>query len=483
MTSASNDDQSIPLCVDLDGSLIKTDLLAESLLRFVKENPFHLLLAAAWLLRGKAHLKSEIAKRVEISAASLPYNLEVLEYIKKQQRKVILVTGSNGRLANEVAEHLGVFDRVFASDADTNLTKSKKRKCLVEAFGEKGFDYVGDHSDDWEVWPAARQVLVVARDGRFLERTRAKFKTAVEFKLPSITVRDFIKAIRVHQWVKNTLIFIPYILEHQFDDLSKFFALVLAFFCLSFLASSTYIINDLLDLEADRKNKTKRLRAFASGLISVKHAVIIMSALFATTLALAAQLNPPFQLILAVYLISTLSYTLFFKNVVMLDVCILAGMYTLRVIGGGVVIEAEWSFWLLAFSMFLFFSLALVKRVSELENLKNQQGPTSAVRGYRVADLPVLIGAGISSGMLSILVVALYINAEKVLQMYAFPQALWLICPLLLYWISRIWIHTVRGEMHEDPILFAIRDRVSLLTAGFAATIVLCAVLLRGSFS
>lgn len=468
----------VPLCVDMDGTLIKTDLLFESLLKLIKQNPFAIFLVFIWLLKGKANVKSQIAQRVYIAANTLPYNREVIEYIKLNSRKAILVTGSNWRLAAEVAEYLGIFHDVIASDDHINLTKSNKRNHLVDRFGENGFDYIGNDKDDWPVWTAARNVFIVSKNNKYLKDTQKVFTPTKVFKLPSITFRDFIKAIRVHQWVKNLLIFIPFLLEHQLNNFSDIRVLVLGFLCLSFLASFTYIVNDLLDLESDRQNKTKKLRAFASGKLSIKQGLAIMILLFAAVVATAPLLPMPFILVLGAYFISTLSYSFYFKSVAMLDVCVLASLYTLRVIGGGLAINSELSFWLLAFSMFFFLSLALAKRVSELENLKQQQRQSSNGRAYQVIDLPMLTSAGVSSGILSIAVVALYINGEKVLQMYPLPQALWLICPLLLYWIGRVWMITARGEMHEDPILFAIRDHTSILTAFFAVLVILSALTL-----
>jgi 4-hydroxybenzoate polyprenyltransferase len=251
---------------------------------------------------------------------------------------------------------------------------------------------------------------------------------------------------------------------------------------MSLLASSTYIANDLLDLEADRANATKKLRPIASGLISVKQAIAIMVILIVAVFMIALQLPTLFQLVLVAYFISSLSYSLFFKSVAILDVCILASLFTLRIIGGCIVVNAEWSFWLFAFSMFFFLSLALAKRVSELENIKHEKGNFPIGRGYQVIDLPILTNAGVSSGLLSILVIALYINSNKVGKMYQYPEILWLICPLLLYWIVRVWIITARGEMHEDPVLFAIHDRVSLLTLLLAGLVVLSAVILPNFF-
>ncbi|QMU61450.1 MAG: UbiA family prenyltransferase [Gammaproteobacteria bacterium] len=476
-------DKEVPLCVDLDGTLIKTDLLLESIIQLVKRNPFYLIISIGWLLKGKAYFKSEVAKQINILPASLPYNTEIVEYIKKDNRHLLLVTGSNIKFAECVAEHLGIFDEVIASDAITNVTKSNKLKILVNRFGQKGFDYIGNDRDDWSVWPAARRVLVVAKEGGFLKKTRNKFTIDEEFLLPKISFRSFIKAIRAHQWVKNLLIFVPFLLEHSYNDLQSFLIVALGFVSMSLLASLTYIVNDLLDLEADRTNKVKRLRAFASGLISVKQALLIMTALVLLVFMIAAQLPMLFQLILCAYFLSTLSYSFLFKRVAILDVCVLASLYTLRIVGGSVVINAEWSFWLLAFSMFFFLSLALAKRVSELENIKQEQGLFPVGRGYQVVDLPMLTSTGVSSGLLSILVVALYINSEKVEQMYQYPQILWLICPLLLYWIGRVWMITARGKMHEDPILFAIRDRVSMFTAAIAGLVVIGAVFLPKLFS
>ena len=468
----------VPLCVDLDGTLIKTDLLFEAILKLCKKNPFNIFALLLWLLRGKAYLKSQIAEKVQIDVSLLPYNEDVLAFLKNQERDVILVTGSNYKFAKQVADELGIFHEIIASSKKTNLTGSTKGKYLAKRFGKNGFDYIGNDRDDWKVWPLARDSMVVSRKNQFLKTTSKKFKVTRTFALPKITFREFIKSIRVHQWVKNLLIFVPFFLEHQILQLNNLYVLTLAFLGMSLLASFTYIVNDLLDLESDRQNHIKKLRAFASGLISIKQALVMMVVLIGAVMAIATQLPLAFLLVLGAYLISTLSYSLYFKRVAMLDVCVLASLYTLRVIGGVVVINAAWSFWLLAFSMFFFLSLALAKRVSELENIKNKNNQSSNGRGYQVIDLPMLTSAGVSSGMLSILVVALYINGEKVLQMYSFPQSLWLICPLLLYWIGRVWMITARGEMYEDPILFAIRDRVSLLTAFCAGLVILSALLL-----
>lgn len=474
------DKEQVPLCVDLDGTLIKTDSLHESFLLLIKRNPLYCIIAIFWIFKSKAHFKAEVAKRTRLSVETLPYNDDVIEYIQSQRsfRKILLVTGSNRSIATSVAEHIKLFDEVVASDSDINLTGTHKQQYLVERFGEGGFEYIGNDHVDIPVWSAAKQVSVVSRDNSFLNKIQQTFTIEKEFQLPTPSVRNYFKAIRAHQWLKNLLVFIPLFLDQRLNDFGALIQLILCFFSLSLLASLTYIINDLLDLESDRCNQYKRKRAFASCLIPIKHAVIMMVVLLLLVIALASQLSGLFIIVLLAYLITTLSYSFHFKSVAILDVVILAGLFTLRVISGAVAIESEWSFWLLAFSMFFFLSLAYVKRFSELDNLRREGREKSLGRGYRVEDLPMLKSSGVASGYLSILIVALYINSEKVGQMYAHPEILWLLCPLLLYWIGRIWLITGRGQMHEDPIVFAIRDRVSISTVLLCAVILLSAIMI-----
>ncbi len=472
-----------PLCVDLDGTLIKTDSLYELFLLLLKKNPFYCIIALSWLWKSKAYLKEQITKRVQLSAESLPYNDDVINYIRSQDtdRKILLVTGSNKRVAESVSKHLGLFDEVMASDSITNLTCENKRNLLVSRFGEDGFEYIGNDKADMSVWSAAKHVSVVSKENHFLQKVRESFDVKNEFLLPTPSIRNYLIAIRMHQWVKNLLVFIPFFLNHRFNDYNALIQLVICFLCLSFIASFTYIINDLLDLDSDRLNQYKRNRPFASCLVPIKDATIMMLVLLIGIIILLSLLKLPVVLVLMVYLISTLSYSFYFKRITILDVTILAGLFSLRVISGIVSIEAEWSFWLLAFSMFFFLSLAFAKRFSELDNLRDEGRNSTVGRGYYVEDLPMLKSSGITVGYISILVVALYIESEKVRQMYVHPEILWLICPLLLYWIGRIWMKTGRGEMHEDPIVFAIRDKVSIITLFLCFLIVLVATFINGN--
>ncbi|MEM8499295.1 MAG: UbiA family prenyltransferase [Pseudomonadota bacterium] len=464
-----------PLCVDLDGTLTKTDTLVEAAFSLLKQQPMSLLKMPLWLLRGKASFKERISSRTELAVELLPYNQDVIEFVtaEKQWRNTVLVTGSNQRVAEQVAGHLGIFDEVLASDSSKNLTGRQKQSVLEAKYGQQGYDYIGNSRVDWPVWQSAHQSLVVAKRGRFLSKVEKEFKPVHVFELEALSFRKFCKAIRVHQWLKNLLIFVPLLLEHRISDLQALLGLVLCFFCLSLFASATYLINDLLDLDADRMNSTKKTRAFASGLIEPQHGVVLLLALFALSMALAWWLPLDFFLVLMVYGVTTLAYSFWLKREVMVDVCILAALFTLRIIAGGTAIDAEWSFWLLAFSMFFFLSLALGKRASEIANAINEHKETISGRGYTTADLPMLTTAGVAAGYMSVLIVALYINSDKVALMYAYPEVLWMVCPLLLYWVGRFWMIVSRGAMHEDPIVFAMRDRVSFMTVGLCMAIVL----------
>lgn len=466
-----------PLCVDLDGTLIHTDSLAECALQLIRQNPLNCIRLVVWLLKGRAHLKHQVALRAKLNVALLPYNKELVSYLKTQQhtRSLALVTGSNQLLAEPIAAHVGLFDEVIASNEQRNLTNSTKREVLVHRFGDKGFDYIGNSADDLAVWPAANASQLVATQGGFAKKARKRIQFEREFIRPRAGFQTFARAIRVHQWTKNLLIFIPLMLEHRAFDYNAVLGLTACFACLSLFASATYLINDLLDLESDRQNSTKRHRALAAGLITPMQAVCAIVILLLATAGLVQFLPPVFGIVLLLYGASTLAYSLYLKQVMIVDVCVLAALFTLRIIGGGLAVQVEVSFWLLAFSMFFFLSLAMGKRASELANAGREQKSSISGRGYLPGDLPMLSSAGTSAGFMSILVVALYINSDKVLELYRLPEVLWLVCPLLLYWIGRFWLIVARGGMHEDPIIFAIRDRVSLLTVGLCSLIVIAA--------
>lgn len=459
-------DNNITLCVDCDGSLIRTDFLHESILGLLRSRPWILFLLPWWLLRGKAYLKAEIARHVAIDVTSLPLNEEVLDLVRQARaagRRVALATASHRFPAEALAAHLALFDEVLATEGDVNLTGAAKRAMLVSRFGDRGFDYIGNDRQDLKVWIAARRAVVVSSN-MALARAAASV-TVVErvVAVPPAGLFTYFRCLRLHQWLKNLLVFVPLFAAHHFHVHAELVQTLLAFLSFSLCASAVYVLNDLLDLESDRRHVRKRLRPFAAGLIPVWHGVLLIPLLLGAAFVLALWLPWAFAAVLAAYFGSTLAYSMLLKRQVIVDVLMLAGLYTMRVIAGGAATAIVPSFWLLAFSMFLFLSLAMVKRYSELQLTLRQNKSEAAGRGYVVEDLPVLMSVGTGSGLVAVMVFALYINSPETRDTYSGPLWLWLVPPLLLYWISRIWMKAHRGEVDDDPVVFAIRDWQSVV--------------------
>jgi len=285
-----------------------------------------------------------------------------------------------------------------------------------------------------------------------------------------------IRAVRLHQWVKNLLIFVPLVLSHRFTDTAALLQAGLGFFAFGLCASAMYLINDLVDLEADRQHPDKRRRPFAAGELSVRFGLLLAPLLLLAGFGLAGMLSLDFLGLLLGYVVLTLLYTAVFKTLAVLDVIVLAGLYTLRIVAGAFAIQSPVTYWLLAFSLFLFFSLALVKRYSELFNLEGRQETRAQRRGYHAGDLPLVSNMGLTSAYLSVLIFALYLNEPDIQARYANPVWLWIVTPALLYWLSRIWLLASRGRLHEDPVLFAVRDTTSYLVAGIVLAAVLLAI-------
>ncbi len=468
----------LPLCVDLDGSLIRTDLLVESALALLHRNPLYMFAFAFWLLRGKAHLKKEIAQRAQVDVTLLPYDARVLERIRTEaaERPVMLCTATDRRLADAVAAHVGGFSAVLASDGQRNLSGRSKSEALCALYGERGFDYLGNERKDLAIWRRARGAIVVnATDGLAAAAARVCEVLAV---LPRdrAGLRLWLKALRLHQWLKNLLVLLPLLAAHRVFDVRAALHALAALVIFSVCASGVYLLNDLLDLQADRRHPRKRKRPFASGKLSLIAGIVAAPLLTLAAFAAAVVLSPWFALVLLAYYILTLSYSFKLKRIVMLDVVLLAALYTIRIIAGAAAIGTGLSFWLLAFSMFLFLSLAMLKRYTELHALREREGENAHGRGYGVEDLALVQSLGGASGYLSVLVLALYINSSASETLYRHPQVLWLLCPLLLYWVSRVWIVAHRGAMHDDPVIFAVVDPVSRVLLVLAALIVLGAV-------
>ena len=465
----------VPLGVDLDGTLVKTDLLLESFLALVKQRPLALLLLPLWLLRGKAHLKREIAQRVTLDVTCLPYREPLLLFLQAEHklgRKLILATAADQRIAQQIADHLGIFDTVIGSDGTVNLSGEAKAQALENTCSGP-FAYAGDAPIDLQVWQRAQSAVLVGGGVKFASQLKHVEHIFIEERRP----KQLLRALRLHQWAKNVLIFLPLLLAHQAANLPSVLAAALAFLAFGLCASSVYVQNDLLDLEADRHHRSKRFRPFASGAFSIKSGLLLAPLLLLAAAATALLLSPAFLGVLALYFVTTFSYSLFFKQKAVIDVLMLAGLYTVRIVAGGVAVGVGLSPWLLAFSMFFFLSLAYVKRFTELRDLPLTASLRS--RGYVSGDLEGLADLGVASGYISVLVVALYINSEAVQTLYRTPAALWLLCPLLLYWLSRVWLLTRRGEMHDDPVIFALKDRNSYVIGGLA---VLVAVVAAGGF-
>lgn len=461
-----DDHRSIALCIDCDGSLIRTDLLHESVFRLLKAAPWLLLLLPFWLLRGKAYLKERIAQRVSLDVSSLPMNEDVIALAREARaagRYVVLATASHHVPAHALAAHLGLFDEVLATAGGVNLSGATKRARLVSRFGERGFDYVGNGHSDLAVWASARRAVVVSRSAALARAAAAVTTVERVIAPPRAGLRAYLRGLRLHQWLKNLLVFVPLVAAHHVHVRSELVQALLAFAAFSLCASAVYVLNDLLDLEADRRHVRKRQRPFAAGLIPVWHGALLIPLLLAAALTIAWWLPWAFAIVLAAYFASTLAYSLLLKRQVIVDVLLLAGLYTLRVIAGGAATAIMPSFWLLAFSMFLFLSLAMIKRYSELQLTLAQHKEGAAGRGYVVQDLPVLMSIGTGSGLVAVMVFALYINSPETHANYAQPLWLWLVPPLLLYWISRIWMKAHRGEVDDDPVVFAVRDWQSLL--------------------
>ncbi len=464
-----------PLCVDLDGTLVRTDTLYESVLLLVKGNPVAVLALPVWLLRGKAHLKRELASRVALDASALPYHPELLAWLRGEHaagRKLVLVSAADERVVRAVAEHLGIFSELIASDGTTNLKGPGKRAALTARFGG-GYDYAGDHPADLDVWSDARGAIVVGTDDRLVRKVGSRVQRT--FISPAPRLATIARALRVQQWVKNVLVFVPLLMAPEARNPALFWDAFLAFVAFSLCASAVYVTNDLLDLDADRRHETKRRRPFAAGDLPLALGFVLGPATLGVGLALALLLPPPFLVVLVLYLVTTTAYSFRLKHVPLLDVIVLAVLYTGRVIAGAAATSVSPSPWILGFSLFFFLSLAFVKRYSELHALRRKDQGELKVRGYYPSDLELIATQGTVSGYISVLVAALYLNSDRVALVYVHPAFLWTICPLLLYWISRIWLLARRGELHDDPVLFAVRDRTSYVIGALVAATLLLA--------
>jgi 4-hydroxybenzoate polyprenyltransferase/phosphoserine phosphatase len=464
-----------PLVVDLDGTLIHTDMLHESAFGLLKASPASVL-KLPWILltQAKAGLKQWIAKQVQFDPSSLPYNVDFIEWLRVQHangRSLILCTASDRSIAEPIAKHLGFFSEVMASNGNVNLEGHHKAQALIDKFGEKGFDYAGNAIPDLKVWKHARKAIVVNASARLVKDVTALADVEAVFAGFNSKFTVWAKALRLHQWLKNGLLLVPLLAAHQLADGGAWLSLFWAFVAFSLCASSVYIANDLLDLESDRQHPRKCNRPFASGALPVHKGAIVAPVLLSLSCVVGAYVGTAFLQWLLIYFLLTCIYSVKLKQLVLVDCMTLAILYTLRIVAGAAALGSAMTFWLLAFSVFLFLSLAFIKRFAELQVQLLQGKHKAHGRGYFTNDAPLIQMLGIASGFLSVLVLALYLNSPEVQLLYAQPEWVWGNVPVMLFWVSWLWLRAHRGEMHDDPLIFAVKDKVSLVSgvlfAGF----------------
>jgi 4-hydroxybenzoate polyprenyltransferase/phosphoserine phosphatase len=481
------------LCVDLDGTLVKSDTLYDSALAVARHQPAVLLKFPSWLAQGKAALKRHLASTIQLDVAHLPYNRELLQYLEQQRstgRPIYLATAADAATAERIAAHLGIFTGVLASDGQTNLAGKNKLAAFQSRFGDN-FSYIGNALPDLPLLQHCQEPMVAnPTPGLRAALRRARITPTRTFDERVSPPKAWIKAIRIHQWAKNVLLFVPLLLAHNFAP-GLIAGSVLGFFSFCLGASATYIVNDLLDLEADRQHPRKRRRPFASGDLSVLSGVVVIVVFLLASIALAllvppvvAALSPEFTLVkplhfllwLGIYLVTTLAYSLRLKRSVLVDVIVLSLLYTIRIVAGTAATGISPSTWLGGFSVFFFLSLAFVKRFAELESLRERGGVSAGGRGYHIADIEQLRSFGTASGYASVVVLTLYISNLDAAQLYHHTKRLWLLVPVLLLWISRLWLLASRGQLNEDPVVYAITDKRSLLLGLVVVAIVLSAL-------
>lgn len=468
-----------PLVVDLDGSLIASDILMEQSFQILKRNPLYFFPLVFWLFKGFAVLKKEVFKRSNLNPASLPYREEVLDYIKAEKssdRKLILATASFSENALPIAEHLNLFDTVLATTPDFNLRGKNKAKVLLERYGEKGFDYVGDSYVDLSVWEISQKAILVEPSKDLISRTRKIAEIEKIFYPKEKKYITFFKAIRIKQWLKNILIFVPLLLSHTFS-IEQLTVLIFGFFAFSFIASSVYLFNDLNDLESDRAHPLKKYRPIASGSIHLPNAFYLAIFLFLLGVVLSIIIdNSYFTYLLITYFISNFVYSKYLKEVAIVDIIVLSSFYTLRLLAGRILAVVEQSPWLVSFSIFVFLSFALLKRYAELKLLDSKGIIVKSVRGYRTTDEPLLLFSGLSLGFISTLIFLLYTQSEKVKLLYSHPSYLVYIAPLLILFIMRIWFNTSRVTETDNPFEIVIKDKLNFFVLILIVIIVIGAI-------
>jgi 4-hydroxybenzoate polyprenyltransferase/phosphoserine phosphatase len=466
----------LPLVVDLDGTLVLSDTFAESIIQVLRSNPANIFKLLLWILRPRAACKNALAKHSELAVERLPYREALLNYLAEEKgrgRKILLATASHKMTAERVAIHLGLFDQVVATEGATNIKGHAKLQKLRESIGDR-FAYVGDGWADLPIWSACRHALLAGASPRLARLVHKRAFVEREFRNPNAGVLVWLKALRVHQWLKNLLLFVPLLTAFSFDR-HALVAMAIAFLSMSLGASATYVANDLWDLDNDRSHPRKRNRPFASGALSIRSGIACAVGLLMVSLVAAPAASAGFAATLVLYLILTTAYSMFLKKLVIVDVVTLSLLYSLRILAGAVAIHIPVSHWLLAFSLFTFLSLALIKRCAELVSLRNGGRGATAGRDYHIGDLQVLWPLGAAAALAAVVVFGLFISSPDTASRYAVPELLWFVAVGLIYLFARLWIMTGRGEMQDDPIVYLIEDRSCLLAIMIMLSVVIVA--------
>ncbi|MBF9036447.1 UbiA family prenyltransferase [Rhodobacterales bacterium HKCCE2091] len=469
------------LAVDLDDTLLKGDMLYETFWAALARNWTNPFRAAAALPKGPAAVKRVLADAARIEAADLPYDKAVVDRVRAWREAggtAILVTASDQSVADAVADHVGLFDSAHGSDGSMNLKGPTKAEFLAARYGRGGFAYMGDSSADLAVWSLAGAAITVGATRDTRRKVDATGLPVEHIERPAAPKSTLFEAMRPHQWMKNVLVFVPLVANQEFEPWRILWACA-AFVSMCMMASAGYMLNDLLDLADDRNHPRKCNRPFASGRLPVPVGTILVPSLLAAGLSLAFMFSELLAVVIFIYFIATTAYSVKLKEFALIDVFLLATLYTSRIIAGGVAIWVELSIWLLAFSMFFFLSLAAVKRQAELieaESVGRTRKQTR--RGYRVEDRSMVTHMAVASGYSAVLVLALYLREPDVLDRYGAPYLMWLVCPILLYWISRMVLTAGRGDMHDDPLIYAVQSRTSRRVLVLVAVLIFAAIVL-----
>lgn len=466
-----------PLVVEFEETLTRTEPVLERLLSAFRKAPLEVMLVVLLAMRGRISLRSYLADNDRLDVTSLPVHMPVMDRIEQARaegRPVFLASATDRRFVEKFAAAQDLFDGVITAEAPRSLQGAARARALVDTFGTGGFDYIGSGAGDLPVWGQARRALVSDPAPDLLDKLHVVSADVETIRIEQRRALALAGALRPHQWLKNLLILVPALAAHSLTA-GTAWAVLLAFLSFSLCASSAYVLNDLLDLEGDRNHPRKCLRPFASGALPLRLGMALVPALLIAALLLALMLPWSYLAALAAYLALTLAYSLILKRKVMVDVVALAMLYGVRLLAGGAAAGVVLSEWLVVFSVFLFLSLALVKRSTELVSRLGQGLVALPGRGYLCQDLPVVEAMAAASGFLSVLVFAFYINSPDVRNLYPTPLMLWGVCLLLVYWIGRILVLVRRGEMHDDPVVFAVTDRTSLVSGALAAALVLAA--------